>query len=147
MLVARNQPHADFARADGSNVKLAIVAPVDFHDIVRRRDLIMAAEPIAATVAIARIQAAVSADQAGRWQIEPFARPSGSSPVIAPNKASLFRNPVDGKRVHWEALHTFNPAAMVRNGKIYVLYRAEDDTGEMGIGLHTSRLGLAESGD
>src|ERR1035441_10408303 len=91
--------------------------------------------------------AAVSADQAGRWQIEPFARPSGSSPVIAPNKASLFRNPVDGKRVHWEALHTFNPAAMVRNGKIYVLYRAEDDTGEMGIGLHTSRLGLAESGD
>jgi predicted GH43/DUF377 family glycosyl hydrolase len=91
--------------------------------------------------------AAVSADQAGRWQIEPFARPSGSSPVIAPNKASLFRNPVDGKPVHWEALHTFNPAAMVRNGKIYVLYRAEDDTGEMGIGLHTSRLGLAESGD
>ena len=51
------------------------------------------------------------------------------------------------KPVHWEALHTFNPAAMVRNGKIYVLYRAEDDTGEMGIGLHTSRLGLAESGD
>jgi predicted GH43/DUF377 family glycosyl hydrolase len=28
-----------------------------------------------------------------------------------------------------------------------VLYRAEDDTGEMRIGLHTSRLGLAESED
>jgi predicted GH43/DUF377 family glycosyl hydrolase len=49
--------------------------------------------------------------------------------------------------VHWEALHTFNPAAIVRNGKVYVLYRAEDDTGEMQIGLHTSRLGLAESSD
>lgn len=49
--------------------------------------------------------------------------------------------------VHWEALHTFNPAAVVRNGKIYVLYRAEDDTGSMAIGGHTSRLGLAESVD
>jgi predicted GH43/DUF377 family glycosyl hydrolase len=49
--------------------------------------------------------------------------------------------------VHWEALHTFNPAAVVRNGKVMLLYRAEDDTGSMEIGGHTSRLGLAESDD
>ncbi len=49
--------------------------------------------------------------------------------------------------MHWEALHTFNPAAVVRNGKVYVLYRAEDDSGTMQIGMHTSRLGLAESDD
>jgi predicted GH43/DUF377 family glycosyl hydrolase len=49
--------------------------------------------------------------------------------------------------VHWEALHTFNPAAIVRDGKIVVLYRAEDDSGAMEIGEHTSRLGLAESTD
>lgn len=91
--------------------------------------------------------AAFSAEPAGPWQIEPFARPTVAMPVIAPNKKSVFRNPVDGKPVHWEALHTFNPAAVVRGGKVYVLYRAEDDTGEMGIGLHTSRLGLAESRD
>ena len=90
---------------------------------------------------------AISADRVGKWRIGPFARPSGANPAIKPNKDSLFRNPVDGKPVHWEALHTFNPAAIVRNGKIYVLYRAEDDTGEMRIGLHTSRLGLAESED
>jgi predicted GH43/DUF377 family glycosyl hydrolase len=90
---------------------------------------------------------AVSADPVVRWQIEPFARPPGAKPVITPNKDSLFRNPVDGQPVHWEALHTFNPAAIVRDGKIYVIYRAEDDTGEMRIGLHTSRLGLAESDD
>jgi predicted GH43/DUF377 family glycosyl hydrolase len=30
---------------------------------------------------------------------------------------------------------------------VYVIYRAEDDSGEMKIGLHTSRLGLAESDD
>jgi predicted GH43/DUF377 family glycosyl hydrolase len=35
----------------------------------------------------------------------------------------------------------------VRDGKIYVLYRAEDDSGTMEIGMHTSRLGLAVSED
>jgi beta-1,2-mannosidase len=49
--------------------------------------------------------------------------------------------------VHWEALHTFNPGAVVRHGMIDLLYRAEDDTGAMRIGMHTSRLGLAESAD
>ncbi len=90
---------------------------------------------------------AVAANPPGDWQIGPFLRPPRSAPVIAPDKNSVFRNPVDGKLVHWEALHTFNPAAVVRNGRIYVIYRAEDNTGEMGIGLHTSRLGLAESTD
>ena len=54
---------------------------------------------------------------------------------------------MSGKSVHWEALHTFNPAAVVRNGKMYVLYRAEDDSGAMAIGGHVSRLGLASSAD
>ena len=49
--------------------------------------------------------------------------------------------------MQWEALHTFNPAAIVRHGKVYVLYRAEDNSGAMEIGGHTSRLGLAESDD
>ena len=83
---------------------------------------------------------------AEEWQIGPFTRPE-DQPVIAPKPESLFRNPVDGQTVHWEALHTFNPAAVVRDGKVYVLYRAEDSSGEMRIGMHTSRLGLAESSD
>ncbi|HLN00028.1 MAG TPA: glycoside hydrolase family 130 protein [Bryobacteraceae bacterium] len=90
---------------------------------------------------------AVSAGRAADWQIGPFIRPPDARPVIAPNKDSLFRDPVSGKLVHWEALHTFNPAAIVRQGKVSILYRAEDDTGEMQIGMHTSRLGLAESDD
>jgi beta-1,2-mannosidase len=89
---------------------------------------------------------AISAYQAPAWQLGPFSRPV-TAPVITPNRESLFRDPVSGKVVRWEALHTFNPAAIVLNGKVYVLYRAEDDTGEMQIGLHTSRLGLAESTD
>lgn len=84
---------------------------------------------------------------AAAWILGPFTRPADVNPVIEPRPASLFVCPVRKTPVHWEALHTFNPAAVVRDGKIYVLYRAEDDTGEMIIGGHTSRLGLAESSD
>ena len=81
------------------------------------------------------------------WVIGPFSRPASGNPVIAPNPASTFHDPILKKPVEWEALHTFNPAAIVREGKIYVLYRAEDNSGKMQIGMHTSRLGLAESDD
>lgn len=81
------------------------------------------------------------------WVIGPFARPASGNPVITPNPASSFNDPILKKRVQWEALHTFNPAAIVRDGKVYVLYRAEDNSGTMQIGMHTSRLGLAESDD
>jgi predicted GH43/DUF377 family glycosyl hydrolase len=90
---------------------------------------------------------ALRAQTPENWQISPFARPDGANPVIRPDKNSEFLCPIRKQSVHWEALHTFNPAAIVRKGKIYVLYRAEDDTGEMEIGGHTSRLGLAESRD
>lgn len=81
------------------------------------------------------------------WALGPFARPAGVNPVIRPQAASVFHCPIRKAPVHWETLHTFNPAAVVRDGKVYVIYRAEDDTGEMAIGGHTSRLGLAESAD
>lgn len=81
------------------------------------------------------------------WIIGPFTRPAAGNPVITPNPDSAFVDSILKTSVQWEALHTFNPAAVVRKGKIYVLYRAEDNTGSMEIGGHTSRLGLAESSD
>ena len=58
----------------------------------------------------------------------------------------MFYCPIQNKDIHWEAEHTFNPGAVVRDGKIYLFYRAEDNYGT-GIGNHTSRLGLAVSYD
>jgi len=81
------------------------------------------------------------------WVIGPFTRPAQGNPVITPNSASTFPDPILKQPVQWEALHTFNPAAIVRHGKVYVLYRAEDNSGAMAIGGHTSRLGMAESDD
>ena len=98
-------------------------------------------------IALAIAALCFGADQPKSWQIGPFVRPEGANPVIQPAKDSVFVCPIRKTPVHWESLHTFNPAAIVRNGKIYVLYRAEDDSGEMDIGMHTSRLGLAESQD
>src|ERR1700746_3676942 len=40
----------------------------------------------------------------------------------------------------WESAGTFNPAVVLRGGKIVMLYRAQDKSG-------TSRLGYAESVD
>ncbi len=80
------------------------------------------------------------------WTIGPFVRADSANPIITPRPESCFTCPILQKQVHWECDHTFNPAAVVKDGKVYLLYRAEDDSG-VGIGMHTSRLGLAESLD
>jgi len=85
------------------------------------------------------------------WPLGSFTR-LVHEPVIKPRPESVFHDPLShdplsAAPVHWEALHTFNPAAIVRDGKVVVLYRAEDDTGQMEIGMHTSRLGMAVSSD
>ncbi|HSX10869.1 MAG TPA: glycoside hydrolase family 130 protein [Chlamydiales bacterium] len=80
------------------------------------------------------------------WQIGPFTRVDDVNPIIKPDESSVFYCPIQDKVVHWECDHTFNPAAVVYNGKVYLFYRAEDDFGQ-GIGHHTSRLGIAESED
>jgi predicted GH43/DUF377 family glycosyl hydrolase len=85
--------------------------------------------------------------QSREWMFGPFEKPGQVNPVITPRRASAFVSPTNDSSVHWEEYATFNPAAVVRDGRVYVLYRAEDATGEMKIGHHTSRIGLAESDD
>jgi predicted GH43/DUF377 family glycosyl hydrolase len=102
---------------------------------------------ITAGVISALLLQRVIAVDAPATELGSFSRPENVKPVIEPNKDSVFDCPMRGTPVHWEALHTFNPAAIVRDGKVYLLYRAEDDTGSMTIGGHTSRLGIAESED
>jgi predicted GH43/DUF377 family glycosyl hydrolase len=77
----------------------------------------------------------------------PFERPDGVNPLFTPDTTSTFDCPLRERPVRWESMATFNPAAAVRGDSVYVLYRAEDRTGRMEIGGHTSRLGLAASSD
>src|SRR5881398_3024181 len=82
-----------------------------------------------------------------RWAFGPFHKPGAVNPILAPDPRATFRSPVNDTVVRWEEHATFNPAAVVKDGKVFVLYRAEDTSGERMIGGHTSRIGLAESQD
>ena len=77
----------------------------------------------------------------------PFEKPAAVNPVITPKPESRFRSPITDSVVRWEEYATFNPAAVVKDGRVVLLYRAEDASGERQIGGHTSRLGMAESTD
>ena len=85
--------------------------------------------------------------QSPDWEIGPFTKPRAGNPVIVPDPRSTFRSPMGDTLVRWEEYATFNPAAVVRGDSVYLLYRAEDASGEVKIGAHTSRLGLAASAD
>lgn len=78
------------------------------------------------------------------WAWADFQRPEGVNPIISPDASTRFYCPMTEDSVAWESNDTFNPAATVYDGKVVVLYRAEDNYGD-GIGQRTSRLGYASS--
>lgn len=81
------------------------------------------------------------------WAIGPFLRPDPARPLLRPDSQAVFKDPMSGKQVHWQSGAAFNPAATVKDGKIVVLFRAEDLSGQLKIGGHTSRIGYASTTD
>jgi beta-1,2-mannosidase len=98
-------------------------------------------------LAVITLASVTAQAQAPGWTIGPFTKPAGVNPIISPSRSATVRSAVNDSIVQWEGFATFNPAAVVRGDKVYVLYRAEDATGDSIIGHHTSRIGLAESTD
>lgn len=78
------------------------------------------------------------------WTISPFVKQDAVNPILLPLSTTSFNCPVSKKSLHWEAKDVYNPAAVVRNGKVYLLYRAEDTLKSV---EGTSRIGLAVSKD
>ena len=79
------------------------------------------------------------------WALGEFVRPAGVNPIISPLNTEFFC-PIMKENVKWEESDTFNPGAITKDGKIGVLYRAEDNSAQ-GIGQRISRIGYAESTD
>ncbi|HRW49774.1 MAG TPA: glycoside hydrolase family 130 protein [Caldilinea sp.] len=77
------------------------------------------------------------------WPLGPFEKVDAANPCLGPQAETIFDCPLAGP-VAWEAKDVFNPAAVVRDGKVCLLYRAEDTVGRF---LGTSRIGLATSDD
>ena len=78
------------------------------------------------------------------WSLVPFVKEDSVNPVLVPDSTQSFVCPILKKPVLWEAKDVFNPAAVVRNDTIWLLYRAEDRIGKY---AGTSRIGLAWSID
>ncbi|HUS03714.1 MAG TPA: glycoside hydrolase family 130 protein [Chitinophagaceae bacterium] len=78
-----------------------------------------------------------------KWMIVPFTKADSANPCLFPLKTT-FTDPILKKKVGWEEKDVFNPAAVVRQGKVYLLYRAQDKIGKP---AGTSRIGLAYSSD
>lgn len=79
-----------------------------------------------------------------RWALLPFEKADEVNPVLLPDTNSTFYCPVRKDTVQWEEKDVFNPAAVVRNDTVFLLYRAEDSVGKF---AGTSRIGLAWSTD
>lgn len=109
--------------------------------------MIIAVLLVAVAGSLAAQVAPTSAAREREWMFGPFEKPVKVNPVVSPNRSSKFASPLNDSIVSWEEYATFNPAAVVKNGKVHLLYRAEDASGDMRIGHHTSRIGLAESAD
>jgi predicted GH43/DUF377 family glycosyl hydrolase len=77
------------------------------------------------------------------WMLAPFEKLDTVNPILTPGSLK-FKDPILNKEVAWEEKYVFNPAAVVRNGKVYLLYRAEDTVQKF---AGVSRIGLAESND
>lgn len=78
------------------------------------------------------------------WALLPFVKVDSVNPVLKPSNEQVFQDPILNRSVRWEEKDVFNPAAVVRNGQVHLLYRAEDVIGKF---AGTSRIGLAVSDD
>lgn len=78
--------------------------------------------------------------QTDSWGISHIVKADSLNPILQPSHEVIFKDPVSGKNVFWEARNVLNPAAIVNEHNVYLLYRAQDSMG-------TSRIGLAVSDD
>jgi beta-1,2-mannosidase len=76
------------------------------------------------------------------WALGPFSAHGGA--LLTPIPEARFRCPVTGELVAWAAKDVFNPGAVVHDGRVHLLIRAEDAVGPYS---GTSRIGLAVSDD
>ena len=77
--------------------------------------------------------------------VENFEKPK-ENPILKADSSFTFFDPIKKETVRWQKADVFNPGAIVKDNKVYLLYRCEDNPAAA-LGGRTSRLGLAESSD
>lgn len=74
------------------------------------------------------------------WAMLDFEKVDSINPIMKPDSSQVFDCPISKKSIQWEARNVLNPSAIVKDGKVYLIYRAQDSAG-------TSRIGVAISED
>jgi predicted GH43/DUF377 family glycosyl hydrolase len=74
------------------------------------------------------------------WTFPAFEKQDAVNPILFPDPNFEFKCPITGNTTKWQSKNVLNPTAFVKEGKVYLLYRAQDSA-------MTSRLGLAISDD
>jgi predicted GH43/DUF377 family glycosyl hydrolase len=80
-----------------------------------------------------------------KWDFNTFYKPD-ENPVLKADSTFTFIDPIKNEPVKWQRADVFNPAAIVKDNKVYMLYRSEDNPAAI-LGGRTSRIGLASSED
>ncbi|MGZ5189834.1 MAG: glycoside hydrolase family 130 protein [Flavisolibacter sp.] len=85
-----------------------------------------------------------SANTEDDWTLTPFVKQDQVNPIMIRDSSLVFTDPILKQPVQWARKDVFNPAAVIRNDTVFLIFRAEDT-----IGKHagTSRIGLAWSVD
>ena len=74
------------------------------------------------------------------WAMLDFEKVDSINPIMKPDSSQVFDCPISKKSIQWDARNVLNPSAIVKDGKVYLIYRAQDAAG-------TSRIGVAISED
>ena len=74
------------------------------------------------------------------WALLGFVKEDSVNPILIPSGERNFICPIRKEKVNWEERNVLNPSAVVKDNKVYLIYRAQDSA-------MTSRLGLAISDD
>lgn len=74
------------------------------------------------------------------WAMQGFKKVDSLNPILTPSGKEKFTCPVTRQPAFWSEKNVLNPAAVVKDGKVYLLYRSQDSA-------MTSRIGLAVSDD
>lgn len=74
------------------------------------------------------------------WGFVHFEKQDQANPILHPDTGFVFMDPVTNTLVNWQSKNVLNPTAIIKESKVYLIYRAQDSA-------MTSRLGLAISED
>ena len=75
------------------------------------------------------------------WMIQSIDRLDEFNPILERDSRPEYYCPIRKKRVNWEERSVFNPTAVMKDSRVWLMYRAQDKNGTSRIGIASSRNG------